>query len=446
MRQIPRPSGFGIANGLRFTSDPLRFLEGVQARFEDVAAIPVPGRAPLVMITNPTLVHEALSRPEEFGRFEPLSAATLISEQGLVQSGGNLHQQQRGIVQSAFTGQQAKAYANTVGERVDDLAAEWRDIGAGGEQLNLHREMTTLTIRVASEILLGEDIGRDRAQQFYEWMQISGGEFELSLSAFLPGSSAEFKRSAEGIRRLSEEIIERRRETLETASGESKDMLALLLEAEDDPSVEYAPNQIRDEVATFLIAGHETTALSLTYTLSLLSAHSKFREQIREEARTVLGNSPTTPRYEHVSELTDTRRVYDESLRLYPPAWAVFREANAETRLGEYRVGKGSAIIMPQWSIHRDRRYFERPETFDPDRWQEQDPNTTEAYFPFASGPHACIGRQFALSGATLTIARLLHEFEIDVVDGALETLQPTASLRPSEGIQATVRPLIHTR
>jgi len=140
-------------------------------------------------------------------------------------------------------------------------------------------------------------------------------------------------------------------------------MLTLLLEAEDDPSVEYAPDQIRDEVATFLIAGHETTALSLTYTLSLLSAHSKFREQIREEARTVLGNSPTTPRYEHVSELTDTRRVYDESLRLYPPAWAVFREANAETRLGEYRVGKGSAIIMPQWSIHRDRRYFERPET-----------------------------------------------------------------------------------
>jgi len=446
MRQIPQPSGFGIANGLRFSSDPLRFLEGLQARFEDVTAIPIPGRAPLVVITNPALVHYALSRPAEFGRFEPLSAATLISKQGLVQSEGNLHQQQRGIVQSAFTGQQGKAYANTVGERVDELAAEWGDIGAGGEQLNLHREMTTLTIRVASEILLGEDIGRNQAQKFYKWMQVSGEEFELSLSAFLPGSSAEFKRSAEGVRRLSEEIIERRRETVGTTDNGSKDMLTLLLEAEDDPSVEYAPDQIRDEVATFLIAGHETTALSLTYTLGLLSVHPEFREQVREEARTVLEDGPATPRHKHVSELTDTRRAYDESLRLYPPAWAVFREANTGAELGEYRVEEGSAIIMPQWSIHRDRRYFERPMIFNPDRWQNRDPNTTEAYFPFASGPHACIGRQFALSGATLTIARLLHEFEIDIAHDALDDLQPTASLRPVKGVQATIRPLVHGR
>jgi len=446
MRQIPQPSGFGIANGLRFTSNPLRFLEGIQARFEDIAAIPIPGRAPLVIITNPALVHEALSRPAEFGRFDPLSSATLISKQGLVQSEGNLHQQQRGLVQSAFTGQQVRAYANTVRRRVDELVEEWREIGASGERLNLHREMTTLTIRVASEILLSEDIGRDRAQQFYEWMQVSGEEFELSLSAFLPGASTEFKRSAEGIRELSEEIIERRRRTLENTNEEPSDMLALLLEAEDDPSVEYAPNQIRDEVATFLIAGHETTALSLTYALSLLSAHSGSCEQVREEARTVLGDRPETPRHEHISELTETARVYNESLRLYPPAWAIFREANADSRLDKYRVEEGSAIIMPQWSIHRDGRYFERSTIFDPDRWRDRDPNTSKEYFPFASGPHACIGRQFALSGATLTIARLLHEFDIDVASDALRDLQPTASLRPSEGVRATIRPLIDAR
>lgn len=443
---IPHPPEAGILNALRFGSDPFRFLEGMQGRFEDLVSVPIPGRAPLVIVTSPTLIHEALSRPEAFSRVPAQGPAALIAEQGLVQSEGPLWRQQRSIMGPAFRGKQVTAYANAVGEMVDELAAEWRESGEP-ETRNLHEEMTAMTIRVASEILLGEDLGRERAEQFHEWMHIAGMEFEFSPSTVRPNwlpqrISPEFKQAAEGIRTLSEEIIEQRRSKLAAVDEDQppRDMLALLLRAEGNPEVTYSENQIRDEVATFLIAGHETTALSLTYTLGLLAQHSAIRDRVRDEANTVLGDEQ--PQYEHLTDLSYTRRVYREGLRLYPPAWAVFRQASGKTRLGKYTVEGGSAVILPQWSVHRDKRYFDNPRQFDPTRWEHRSPNAVSAYFPFSTGPHSCIGSQFALSGATLSLARLTQKFDVGVDARELQNLRPTPTLRPAEGVTATIEPL----
>lgn len=443
---IPHPPEAGLLNALRFGSDPFRFLEGMQGRFEDIVAIPIPGRAPLVIVTNPKLIHEALSRPEAFSRVPVQGPAALIAEQGLVQSEGTLWRQQRSIMGPAFRGKQVTAYANAVGEMVNELAAEWREPGVPDTR-NLHKEMTAMTIRVASEILLGEDLGRERAEQFHEWMHTAGIEFEFSPSTVRPNwlpqrISPEFKQAAEGIRNLSEEIIEQRRTKLAAADEDQppRDMLALLLRAEADPEVTYTENQIRDEVATFLIAGHETTALSLTYTLSLLAQHPSVRERVCSEADSVLGNE--RPQYDHLTDLPYARRVYREGLRLYPPAWAVFRQASKKVRLGEYKLAAGSAVILPQWSVHRDKRYFDNPTQFDPSRWEHRSPNSVSAYFPFSTGPHACIGSQFALSGATLSLARLTQEFDIEVAAQELRNLRPTPTLRPAEGVTAAVKPL----
>lgn len=337
--EIPHPPDAGLVNAIRFGTDPFRFLEGMQARFEDIASVPIPGRGPLVIVTNPSLIHEALSRPDAFHRIPAREPAALIAEQGLVQSEKDLWHQQRSIMSPAFQGQQVKAYANTVGEAVDKLVAEWKASGSGPETRNLHQEMTALTIRVASEILLGEDLGRENAEQFHEWMQIAGAEFEFSPTSIRPNwipqrISPEFRRAAKGIHGLSQEIIDRRRTTLadtQESDHPPRDMLALLLKAEDDPSVTYPEHQIRDEVATFLIAGHETTALSLTYTLSLLAQHPPVRDRVREEANSIFGDKQ--PRYEHVSELMYTNHVYREGLRLYPPAWAVFRQTSENVHL-----------------------------------------------------------------------------------------------------------------
>jgi cytochrome P450 len=440
-RSIPEPPEAGILNAARFGTQTFRFLEGIQSRFEDLVAVPVPGRAPLVVVTGPSLAHDVLSRPEEFPRVPVQDSAALIAENGLVQSEGELWRQQRSVMAQSFSGRQVKAYADTAGERVDALADRWeREAPA---EVNLHRETTGMTIRVASEILLGDDVGKERADQFHGWMQAAGEEFEFGLDAVSPDwmpnrTSGEFREAAAGIRELSEEMIDRRRKTLAEGDDEGPtDMLTMLIRAEENPEIEFPENQIRDEVATFLIAGHETTALSLTYTLSLLSWHPEVRERVREEAREVLDGE--TARHEHVEDLEYTRRAYHEALRLYPPAWAVFRRAGEDTQVGEYEVEEDSAVVVPQWSIHRDSRYFEDPDTFDPSRWERRDPNDTEAYFPFSTGPHACIGRNFALSGATLVLARIVSDFDVSVPEDALEDLMVTPTLRPPGGVSATV-------
>jgi cytochrome P450 len=440
-KALPNPPQAGLLNAIRFGRDTFRFLETMQSRYRDGVAVPLPGRAPLVVLTNPDLVHDALSQPDTFRRVPAQESAALIAEHGLVQSEGSLWRQQRSIMNPAFDSRQVRAYADDVGDRVEGIAADWAD--RGRFETNLHREMTRLTVRVASEVLLGEDIGTDRAERFHEWMQTAGTEFEFDLASvspeWLPSRiSTEFREAAEGIRGLSEDIIERRRRLI--AEGEpGRNMVTMLVQAEDDPDVDYPENQIRDEVSTFLIAGHETTALSLTYTTALLSWHPDVRERVREEADSVLGSGPAG--HGDVRDLTYTMQVYREALRLYPPAWAVFRQADRKARLGEYRVADGSAIIMPQWSIHRSDRYFDDPLTFDPDRWARRSPNNVPAYFPFSTGPHACVGKQFALSGATLTLARLVRDFDIDVPQTALDDLRVTPTLRPADGVPAEIRP-----
>ncbi len=442
--RLPAPPEAGLLNGLRFGTDTMRFLDGVQARFDDGTAIPIPGRPPLVILTGPDLVADALERPEDFPRIPAQGAVSMIAEKGLVQSEGELWSQQRSVMAPAFGGKQINAYADTTGERIEARATRWAE--AGARETDLHCEMTSLTVRVASEILLGEDIGKARADQFHEWMAVAGEEFEFGIETVLPEwvptrTSDAFRDAATGIRELSEELIERRRAELEAGERtDASDMLTMLIRAEENPEVEFPDNQIRDEVATFLIAGHETTALSLTYTLALLSWNPDARRRVREEAQGVLGDGPLT--HEALSELPYTKRVYREALRLYPPAWAVFRRADGDVPLGEYVVEDGSAIIMPLWSIHRDGRHFENPETFDPDRWQRRDPNAVAAYRPFSSGPHACVGRGFALAGSTLVLARLVGEFDVDVPESALDDLRLTPTLRPGDGVSATITPI----
>jgi cytochrome P450 len=444
-RRLPAPPDAGLVNAVRFGTDTRRFLEGIQARFRDGTAIPIPGRAPLVLLTNPDLVADTLERREDFPRVPAQGAAAMIAERGLVQSEGARWERQRSVMGPAFGSRRVAAYADAAGRRADELADEWA--AAGRRTLNLHRAMTGVTLRVATRILFGEDIGADRAAQFHEWMAVAGREFEFGLRVALPEwiptpVSDEFEEAAAGVRDLSESLIEQRRQALAdggTAAG-GADMLTLLLQAQSNPDVEMPDEQIRDEVATFLIAGHETTALSLTYTLSLLSWHPEVRRRVRAEAREVLGDA--APEHGDLADLEYTKRAYQEALRLYPPAWAVFRQADGDQQLGDYVLEDGSAVIAPLLSIHRDDRYFEAPETFDPDRWTRRDPDAVDAYMPFSTGPHACVGRGFALSGATLVLARLVRDFDVDVPEDALDELRITPTLRPVDGVPATVRPV----
>jgi len=456
---IPSPPDGGLVNALRFGGDTFRFLETIQSRYEEVVRVPFPGQPPLVVVTAPDLIHDVFSRPETFYRGPSQELLAPLAERGLVQSEGERWREQRSRMASAFAGQAVRAYGDVVGRQAAAVAGEWdraladRSGDGGGRgpvgaqdglRRNLHREMTKLTIQVAATVILGDDLDAGRAGQVHEWMQATAGELEFSADLLVPpmlspGPDAAFQEAVDGLHGLAEEIIERRRSTLADGRDDGPDdMLALLLGAQER-GADLTDELIRDEVITFLVAGHETTALGLTYAWALLADHPEERTRLREEARRVIGDD--RPSYEHVADLEVADRVYRETLRLRPPAWAVFREAAGEARLGDYRVPDGAGVMLPQWSVHRDDRYFDRPQQFDPDRWSRRSPESVDAYFPFASGPHACIGRGFALTGGPLVLASLARSFEPEPDDGLLDDLRPTFTLRPPErGVPATIR------
>jgi cytochrome P450 len=296
--------------------------------------------------------------------------------------------------------------------------------------------MVKITVRVISRTLFSVDPSAEEVERFVSATDTIANEFEVTpvalLRQLLPTPpSQEYQRTIQEMHQWAEQVINDRR----ADSSSPDDMITALLNSEsaDDP-----PNLIRDEVLTFLFAGHETTALTLAFALWYLSQHPEVAARARSEAKSVLdGEQPT---FAHLSELSYTEQVVRESMRLRPASWAIFREAKVESPLGNRRVREGDYVLLPQWALHRDSRYFDNPETFDPDRWSTIEPSKTPAYFPFGAGPHVCIGGRLALTEAQLVLATLLSQFEFEVDPTAGNNLRPAGVLQPRNGIPATIQ------
>jgi cytochrome P450 len=412
----------------------------MQSRYYDGTEVSVAGGPSISVLTNPDLCHEAMDRIDDFSRVPASGAAALIAKNGLVQTEGDLWQRQRETIAPGFGGGPLRTYVDSVADQAVRLRNEWGDaVETGSTGRNLHRDMTTVTVRAATEALFGTDIGADGAREMHQLAQRAASEFEISPTTITPEwfperLSQEAEEVAESLKQMGEDIIATKRAS-QTEDDTPSDMLDFLMLAEQ--SGDYPENHLRDQVVSFLIAGHETTALGTTYTQALLSWHPEVRQKVRSEAREVIGDDE--PGYEHAEQLTYTGQVFTEALRLYPPAWAVIRRAQGEQQLGQYTISDGSIVIMPQWSVHRDERFFENPTQFDPSRWDDRKPDEIEAYFAFASGPHSCIGRGFATNGARVALATLTKDFDLDVSRDQLSDLLVTPTLRPSNGVSATV-------
>lgn len=439
-QQLPAPPDAGLFNALRFVRTPLRFLEGIQSRFPEGAEISVPAGPSIVVITDPDLCHKAMDRIDDFSRVSATGAAALIAENGLVQTEGELWQRQRETIAPGFGNGPLQTYVDSVGEQAARLRDTWAEsVNSNDPKRNLHRDMTSVTVRAATKALFGTDIGSDGAQRMHTVAQDAATEFEISPTTITPewlpdNPSEKTVEVAEELKQIAEEIIETKRAS-QVEGGTPSDMLDFLMLAEESGG--YPENHLRDQVVSFLIAGHETTALGTTFTQTLLSWHPEIREKVRAEAVEVIGDDE--PGYEHAAELTYTGKVFTEALRLYPPAWGVIRQAMGQQQLGGYTIEDGSIVIMPQWSVHRDGRYFENPTEFDPSRWDDRNPGEKGPYFAFASGPHSCIGRGFATNGACVALATLTKDFDLAVPEDALSNLLVTPTLRPPNGIDATL-------
>jgi cytochrome P450 len=223
------------------------------------------------------------------------------------------------------------------------------------------------------------------------------------------------------------------------AGGEGDDLLSMLLAARDDDGSAMSPRQLLDEVLTLFLAGHETTALALSYALYLLANHPAAQDELRAElARELKGG---LPEYADLPRLAYTRKVVNESMRLYPPADFLGREATDDCTVAGIPVKKGTNLFMSQWVMHRDGRYFPEPLAFNPSRWSEEFERTLPrfAYFPFGGGPRYCIGQTFAIAEAALVLATLCQRFRFEPDPTFSLDLNPGITLRPAAGVRLVV-------
>jgi cytochrome P450 len=296
-------------------------------------------------------------------------------------------------------------------------------------------------MRIVAKVLFGVEVSED-AQKVASALNLlmrhtSGVRMimpPLLRHVPLPGL-IRVKRAVRELDEIVNRIIGERR-----ASGrDSGDLLSLLIAARDEDGSAMNDRQLRDEIMTFLLAGHETTAVSLSWTWYLLSQHPEVAKKLHEELNGVLGDR--SPQLEDLARLPYTDKVVKESMRLYPPAWSLARTAVAEIEIGGYRLPAGANVVMSPWIMHRDPRFFEDPERFDPGRWSSQGTQLLPrfAYFPFGGGPRVCIGASFATMETNLLMASIAKRFLLQLVPGHLVVPQPGITLRPRHGMRMKI-------
>jgi cytochrome P450 len=259
---------------------------------------------------------------------------------------------------------------------------------------------------------------------------------KLETTLPLP-ANRRFKRALGELDAVVYRIIVDRRHT----RRDEADLLSMFLSARDEETgVGMTDRQLRDEVMTMLLAGHETTSLALSWTYYLLSRHPETERRITDEVDRVIGDR--RPAFMHVDQLVYTRRVLEESLRLYPPAWGFSRLALGDDEIGGYRVPKGSIVFLIPFVIHRRPKLWPNPERFDPDRFalEHEAARPRFAYIPFGGGPRGCIGNQFAMLEAQLIVAAIAQRYRIELVPEQRIRPEPLITLRPTPGIRATIR------
>jgi cytochrome P450 len=359
---------------------------------------------------------------------------------GLLSSGGELWLRQRRLAQPAFHRERISAYASAMTAYTEQMLHVWRD----GEVRDVHQEMMRVTLQIVSSVLFGADAAGE-VRKVAAAAAIVQQTFAARLnSTILPPDilpTPANLRLRVAVRRL-DGIVYRMIEERRAGREQADDLLSLFLRAQDEDGTCMTVKQLRDEVMTLFLAGHETTALALTWTLYLLSQHPEVEARLLTEIDAVLGRR--NPTAEDRSKLSYTEKVVMESMRLYPPAWGLVRDAMKDCSLDGYRIEAGMYVAMSQWVMHRDLRYFDNPEQFQPDRWNADAARHRPkfAYFPFGGGGHLCIGSSFAMMEAILLLAMIVQRFHLSLVPAHPVVPQPAMTLRPAHGM----RMVLHQR
>lgn len=422
-----------------YRRDMAGFLTRAARLYGDVVYFKI-GPQEVYFLNHPDYIKEVLvTHQQNFIKGRALQRAKRLLGEGLLTSEGQFHRRQRRLAQPAFHRQRIASYADVMTEYAARTSQGWKD----GAKLDMADEMTRLTLAIVAKTLFDADV-EDEAQEIGQALSTIMSLFNAMLFPFsevleklpLP-QNKRFKRAKKRLDETIYRIIEERRRSNEDRG----DLLSMLLFSQDEEGTgSMTDEQVRDEVMTLFLAGHETTANALTWTWYLLSGHTEAEARLHAEVDEVLGKR-ARPSVEDVPRLRYTEMVLAESMRLYPPAWAIGRLAVKETEINGYSIAPGSLVLISQYVTHRDARYYAEPLRFDPERWtpEAREARPQFAYFPFGAGARRCIGEAFAWMEGVLLIATLARRWRMRHVPSHTVEIQPLITLRPKHGMLMTV-------
>ncbi len=424
---------------LAYRKGPLPFFQKLAARYGDISYFRL-GPQGAFFLNHPDYIRDVLvTNHQYFGKGLALQRAKRLLGEGLLTSEGEFHRRQKRLAQPAFHRARVASYAGVMTDYATQASANWRD----GDTVDMSEDMMRLTLAIVGRTLFDADVVSD-AQEVGEAMTVVMDLFNTIaipffevLQKFPLPQFRRFDKARAKLDAIIFRLIEERRR-----SGEDRgDLLSMLLLAQDtegDGGV-MTNEQLRDEVMTIFLAGHETTANAMTWTWYLLSQNPEAESRFHAEIDQVLAGR--VPNIEDVAQLKYTEMVLTESMRLFPPAWALGRMAQEECEIAGYVIPKKSLVLMSQFVMHHDSRYFTDPMKFDPDRWTAEARLTRPqfSYFPFGGGPRRCIGEGFAWMEGILLLATVAQKWQMRLVPNHPVALKPVITLRPKYGMRMTL-------
>ncbi len=440
VRLLSGPDGDLLSGNLRaLLRDPLIFLEQCARDYGDVVPLRFgPKRA--IFVNDPAAMEEVLvAQSELFAKPYILRTDRVRVGNGQLGATGDIARRQR-LAQPAFHRSRLTGYGNGMGAATERMLATWHD----GDTVDVVPAMMRLTLEIVADTLFGADVSDD-ADGVGAALTVVMDTFMTRLrTLFLvpevlptPGN-VRLRRAQRRLDVTMDRIIAQRR----ASGGDATDLLGLLLHAQAESGGTITDREIRDQAMAFFLAGHETVALALSWTWYLLAQHPEVETTLLTELQTVLGDRAPTPADQ--PRLPYAEMVVLEALRFYPPLWTIARVALRTCALGNYQVPAGTLVLMSPWVTHRDPRFFDQPEVFNPDRWQggfaQRLPRY--AYFPFGGGPRGCVGRGFAMMEAVLVLATVAQRFRLAVDPAVAVTPRASITLRPAHGIKV----MLHQR
>jgi len=421
-----------------YSRSPLEFLTRCAREYGDVVHLKMPC-AKIFLLNNPRDIEQILTATNagfinHGGMRMPLSRR--LFGRGILISEGDEWRRQKRLTFPQFNHSRIADYAATMIEETETMLSAWRH----GETRNLYRDMIDLNLQVMSKTLFGTDLSPYLAETAAAFDTLKDGflvkNWRQSFGMMLPlPVKSRFKTAVEKIGNITDEIIRQRR----AKNTDTNDLLSVLMAAQDLEGNPISDRQLRDEVKTFLFTGHQATGAALAWTFYLLAKFPETEKRLQSEIAEVLGDESFN--VSDLKRLNYASAVLKETLRLYPPGWAVGRESVEDCEVGGYFAPAGSQFVMSQWVVHRDSRFWKAAEDFCPERWTDEAENKLPkyAYFPHSGGARFCMGGAFAEMMSIIVMTLVVQKFHLRLANNRKVEPLPSFGLIPKDGIEITL-------